>query len=86
MANGLKSTVIIGQKGLTESLMKSIDSALVDHELIKIKFNDHKEKKDGISDEIISVTGACKVNMVGNVLILYRESTLQEKRKIKLPV
>ncbi|UCF93353.1 MAG: YhbY family RNA-binding protein [Desulfobacterales bacterium] len=49
LAHGLKPVVAVGQKGITASLIRSIDAALERHELIKIKFIDFKgksQKKD----------------------------------------
>ena len=43
LAHGLESVVIVGQKGVTEALIKSVDENLTAHELIKIKFIDFKE-------------------------------------------
>ena len=38
IAHSLKPLVLIGQKGLTGTLVDSIHKSLDDHELIKIKF------------------------------------------------
>ena len=45
LAHGLKPIVLIGQKGLTDELVKSAEQAFQSHELIKVKFNDFKEKE-----------------------------------------
>ena len=45
LAHGLKPVVFIGQKGLSEGLVKSVRDAFQQHELIKIKFIDFKEKE-----------------------------------------
>jgi RNA-binding protein len=73
-AHHLKPVVQIGNKGLTESLLKAIDNALISHELIKIKFLEYKEEKRDLADEIASETGSAIIGMIGNVLILYREN------------
>jgi len=44
LAHGLKPVVFIGQKGLTSEVLSSTEKALETHELIKVKFNDFKEK------------------------------------------
>lgn len=40
IAHGLKPVVFIGQKGLTDALIRSTEEAFDSHELIKIKFID----------------------------------------------
>jgi len=45
LAHKTKPVVFIGQKGITETLNRSIDDALTAHELIKLKYIDFKEKE-----------------------------------------
>jgi len=81
----LKPLVIIGAKGLTTQLIGSVDSALKDHELIKIKFGDFKETKKEISQEIAGKTKSELIGLIGNIAIFYRQNPNPEKRKIKIP-
>ena len=73
-AHHLKPLVQIGRNGLTAAAIANIDHALTDHTLIKVKFNDHKARKRELSESIAESTGANVVNLIGNTLILYRES------------
>ena len=73
MAHNLKPVVIIGHKGVSGTLLLAIDDALEDHELIKIKFGDHKDEKLDLLEQIIEETECEIVNVVGNIAILYRE-------------
>jgi len=84
-AHHLKPLVIVGAKGVTGQLIASVDLALTDHELIKVKFGDFKESKKEISEEIANATRSELVGLIGNVAILYRQHPDPEKRKIKLP-
>ena len=88
LAHKRKPVVLIGQHGLSDAVIKSTDEALNDHELIKIKFNEFKEKgqKEEISSEIEERTGAAQVGMIGHVVIFYRPHPDPEKRRIELPV
>ncbi len=45
LAHNLKPVVMVQRNGITEQLIKSVDIALADHELIKVKFLDSKEEK-----------------------------------------
>lgn len=84
-AHHLKPLVIIGTKGMTDGLIASVDLALKDHELIKIKFGEFKEAKKEISQEIAAATKSELVGLIGNIAILYRQHPEPEKRKIKIP-
>lgn len=87
LAHGLEPMVIVGQKGLTDSLIRSVNEALDIHELIKIRFNDFKEKdqKNEIMSKISSGTGSEMAGMIGHTAVLYRQHHDPEKRKIMLP-
>jgi RNA-binding protein len=87
LAHKLKPVVIIGQRGVTESLIDSLNQALANHELIKIKFIDFKEKeiKKAIILDVEQRTGAKSAGMIGHTAILFRPHEKKEKRKIRLP-
>ena len=85
LAHKLKPVVLIGQKGITESLVKAVDKALEDHELIKVKFIDLKDEKIELADKVVSDTASHLVNMIGNTAIIYRENPERPKdEKIKI--
>lgn len=84
-AHHLKPVVLIGAKGVTSQLIGSVDLALKDHELIKVKFGEFKEAKKEISEEIAQKTKSELVGLIGNITILYRQNPNPEKRKIKIP-
>ena len=87
IAHGLKPVVFIGQKGLTDALIRSTQEAFDSHELIKIKFIDFKEKKQKteIARTLGERTGSHLAGMVGHIAIFYRQHPEAEKRKIMLP-
>ena len=84
-AHHLNPLVIIGAKGVTDNLIGSIDLALKDHELIKVKFGEFKEDKKEISEDIAKATKSDVVGIIGNIAILYRQHPKPEKRKITMP-
>lgn len=84
-AHHLEPVVMIGQKGISPSLLKMVDQALNDHELIKCKFQDFKETKKELSHQIAKETQSHMIRLIGNVLILYRQQSDTEKRHIILP-
>ena len=75
-ANALKPIIIIGQNGITDSVIAEIDRALYDHELIKIRINasDHFERQEFVG-EILSRTQCELVNTIGHVASFYRYSS-----------
>jgi len=73
LAHNLKPVVLVGQKGLSDTLIQAVDKALEDHELIKIKFIDFKDEKIDLADKIIQATDSSLVNIIGNIAIIYRE-------------
>jgi RNA-binding protein len=83
-AHHLKPLVMIGAKGVTDQLVGSVNIALNDHELIKVKFGEFKEAKKEISEEIAKATKSELVGLIGNIAIFYRRHPDPEKRKIKI--
>jgi RNA-binding protein len=73
-AHPLKPLVQIGKNGLTPAALANIDKALTDHALIKVKFNDHKTQKKELSTTIADETKADIVDLIGNTLILHRQT------------
>lgn len=83
LAHPLKPVVLLGANGLTEGVIAEIDSALTIHELIKVKApTSDREVKQLIFDAIVRETKAFKVQTIGHIIVLYRQS---EERKIQLP-
>jgi RNA-binding protein len=83
LAHNLKPVVMLGSNGLTEAVLAEIDIALNHHELVKVKVvSEDRETKTLIIDAIVRETGAEKIQTIGKVLVLYRQS---EQRKIELP-
>ncbi|HRS82158.1 MAG TPA: ribosome assembly RNA-binding protein YhbY [Smithellaceae bacterium] len=81
-AHHLKPLVMVGAKGVTDGLIGSVDLALADHELIKVKFVEWKESKKEISARISLATQSELIGLIGNIAILYRQHPDPEKRKI----
>ncbi len=83
LAHSLKPVVFLGGNGLTENVLAEINSALSFHELIKIKVpTDDREGKKALMDDIVTKSKAEKLQVIGHMLIIYRQS---EEKKIELP-
>ena len=83
LAHSLKPVVMLGANGLTEGVLAEIDSALNHHELIKVKVaSSDRELKNAIVDAIIRETQSTKVQTIGHILVIFRQSP---EMKIAIP-
>ena len=80
-AQGLNALVQVGGAGVTENQIAQISRLLEEHELIKVKFNEFKDEKRELSNEIAQKTDSTMVRLIGNVLILYRPAKEANDRK-----
>jgi len=79
-AHHLNPIIVIGQKGLTQSVLAETDVALEHHELIKVKANQQdKATCETYAVEICEKLKAALVGRVGKTLIIYRKSQKQKK-------
>lgn len=84
LAHSLNPVVMIGNNGLTESVLKEIDVNLNAHELIKIKvMGDDRELRKQMLEEICAKSNAIAVHHIGKQLVVYRQSA--DKPKIVIP-
>lgn len=83
-AHNLQPVVIVGGAGVTDGVIKMVDNSLTSHELIKIKFNEYKDEKKQLTDDICNKCGATLVRIIGNIAIIYRQAEKIEDRKLKI--
>lgn len=75
---------MVGDGGLTPSLLEEYESSLQHHELIKISVRvGDRSERDRIIRELCASGSAELVQRTGNMALLYRENP--DKKKIKLP-
>jgi RNA-binding protein len=64
---------MVGQNGLSDSVLAEIDSTLQKHELIKIKLRvDDRDVKQNIIERIMEFSHSQLVQVIGGVLVIYR--------------
>ena len=81
-ANHLEPLFQIGKGGLSDALIKQTDDALRARELIKLKvlLESSPITPRETADELAKATGAEVIQVIGGVIVLYRESPeLKEK-------
>lgn len=85
LGHQLKPVIIIGDAGLSESLLKEFASTIQHHELIKVRVRTgDRETRDAIIRDLCEKQSADLVTRIGNVALLYRRNP--EKPKISLPL
>lgn len=83
-AHDLQPVVIVGGAGVTEGVISMVANSLKAHELLKIKFNEYKDEKVELTQDICFQCNATLVRIIGNVAILYKEAEKKEDRKYSL--
>lgn len=79
-ANLLKPIVMIGKDGLTEAVIDQIDQIIENKELIKIKIqNNSTEEAKTVAEEVAKELEAEVVQVIGGIVVLYRESKEDEE-------
>ena len=86
-AHGLNPVVMVGESGLTESVMKEIDKSLNAHGLIKVRvFGDDRAAREAMYQQLADDLNAAPIQHIGKLLVFWRpqpdkEKTLDEDRK-----
>ena len=84
LAQRTDATVYIGKQGITENVIKEIDTGLECRELVKIKIQEGcmLRPKD-VANDMAEKLGAEFVQAIGHKFVLYRES--KDNKQIELP-
>lgn len=85
MANHLEPLFQVGKGGMSEALIKQTDDALRARELIKIKvlLESSPITPRQTADELAQATGAEVIQVIGGVIVLYRESPELKEKALK---
>lgn len=84
LAHHEKPLFQVGKNGVTESFTDQFEDILEKRELVKVSvLQNCMEDKDSIVESLISATDAELVQVMGNTIVLYRES--KDNREITLP-
>ncbi len=82
LAHPLSPVVKIGKEGLTEGLLRTIETELLHHELIKVKIGNNSEvTKTEAAQLIPDQTASALVQLIGKTLILYKANPKRQKDK-----
>jgi RNA-binding protein len=72
LAQQLEPVVCLGKAGLTDEFLASVEQALQDHELIKVRFAAFKEQRKTLASEMAGRTQSELVWIIGHVAVFYR--------------
>lgn len=84
-AHHLKPVVMIGKNGPSPEVITAADDALAAHELIKMKFVEHKDMRREMAAQVADRCNADLVQIIGNVAVLYRPKEDPDEREFHLP-
>jgi RNA-binding protein len=83
-AQALSPTVMIGNAGLTEAVLKEIALTLKIHELIKIRvMSDDRALRESMLESICTRLDAAPVQHIGKILVVYKPNPEAHKIEIK---
>ena len=85
IGHSLKPVVTIAGNGTSESVVKELERAIHDHELIKIKVTvGDRDKRDATILEINKLIGSITVQQIGNIALIYKAAKKPDPLKSNL--
>jgi RNA-binding protein len=84
LAHPMNPIVMLGNAGLTPGVVKELDRALTDHELVKVSARvGERAARDAALDDLAAQTSSEIVQRIGNVGVFYRRN--QDLPKVLIP-
>ena len=78
IGHALNPVVMLGDKGLTDTVVEELNRALNDHELIKVKIaGEDREARAATIAEIATASSAEVVQTIGKIALLYKKAAKQ---------
>jgi len=87
LGHQLKPMVMVGDAGLSESLLAEYESTLSHHELIKVRIRaGDRDARDAIIDKLCTTSSAILIQRIGNVALLFRQNLKKKpEKRIRIP-
>jgi len=84
LAHPLKPVLLLGGRGVTAGVLKELEQALDDHEMIKVRLSggDRVARATDLA-KLVESSHAEAVQTIGHIAVLYRRN--DEKQQIALP-
>ncbi|OHD82352.1 MAG: RNA-binding protein [Spirochaetes bacterium RIFOXYC1_FULL_54_7] len=84
LATKLDPIVYLGKAGAATGVSEALERALVDHELVKLRFIDFKGERNELARQLATQSGAELIRVIGNVGVFFRQQPDPKKRKIEI--
>ena len=83
----LKPLIIVGDAGLSESLLAEYRSTLAHHELMKVKVRSgDRETRAAMIDKLCADQDTALIQQVGNVALVYRANPEKKpEKRLRIP-
>lgn len=79
-SHDLNPTVLLGQNGLTEAVVKEIEKALNSHGLVKIRIpGDDRDERAEIIQKILDDTSSARIQTIGKTVTIWRPMPKEEE-------
>lgn len=87
LGHQLKPAIMVGDSGLTDSLLSEFETTLAHHELIKVKVRvGDRAARDAIIGQLCSDKAAVLIQRIGNVALLYRPNPEKKpEKRLRIP-
>ncbi len=84
IAQTRRDLVQLGRDGASEALVAQLARTLADHELVKLRFIDHKGERTELARVLASRTDSELVRVIGNTAVFWKRNPDPEKRKVEI--
>ena len=82
LAHPLKPIIFVGEAGISPAVVRALDEALSQHELVKVRLRQPDDKKEA-ARQLAEASASALCGVVGHTVVLYRPSP--DEPKIQLP-
>jgi len=69
----IETTIRLGKAGMSPEFLKAMDCELGRIELVKLRFDAHKDERKQLAPELAAKTGSELICIVGHVAVFYRK-------------
>ncbi len=70
-AHSLKPLVLVGEKGITDEVVKALWQVFYNHDIVKVKMRDPEDKR-AMAEDLAERANALLAGLTGHTVILYK--------------
>jgi RNA-binding protein len=87
LGHQLKPLIMVGEAGLSESLLAEFETTLSHHELIKVRVRaGDRNARDALIEQLCAGSSAILIQRIGNIALLYRPNLKKKpEKRIRIP-